>query len=122
MLVNHFKSQSGGGGSQRLRQATKVREIADDLVAAGEHVIVVGDLNEGPPGVGQPPPNLARLFDPVGPLVSCYDLPRFDVDSRPGTFAPCGLRDRLDKSCCRGPSSRRSWADASSARASGATG
>lgn len=96
VLVNHFKSQSGGGGSQRLRQSTKVREIADDLVAAGEHVIVVGDLNEGPPAVGQPPPNLAVLFDPAGPLVSCYDLPGFDVGGRPGTFAPCGLRDRLD--------------------------
>ena len=96
VLVNHFKSQSGGGGSQRLRQATKVREIVDQLVAAGEHVIVLGDLNEGPPALGQPPPNLATLFDPAGPLVACYDLPGFDIGNRPGTYAPCGLRDRLD--------------------------
>lgn len=33
---------------------------------------------------GQPPVNLAGLFDPAGPL-SCYDLPGFDViDSRRG--------------------------------------
>ncbi len=96
VLVNHFKSQSGGGGSLRFRQAAKVREIVDALVADGEHVIVLGDLNEGPPAVGQPPANLATLFDPAGPLVSCFDLPGFDVGDRPGTYAPCGLRDRLD--------------------------
>ena len=31
VLVNHFKSQSGGGGAKRLRQAAAVRAIADDL-------------------------------------------------------------------------------------------
>ena len=96
ILVNHFKSQSGGGGSLRFRQAAKVREIVDDLVAADEHVIVLGDLNEGPPAAGQAPTNLATLFDPAGPLVSCYDLPGFELGDRPGTYAPCGLRDRLD--------------------------
>lgn len=96
VLVNHFKSQSGGGGSTRRRQAGRVREIVDGLVAAGDSVIVLGDLNEGPPALDRPPVNLLALFDPVGPLVSCYDLAGFDVGSRPGTYAPCGLRDRLD--------------------------
>jgi len=96
VLDNHFKSQIGGGGSQRRRQAAKAREIVDDLVAAGEHVVVLGDLNEGQPALDQPPPNLAALFDPSGPLISCYDLPGFEVGSRPGTFAPCGLDNRLD--------------------------
>jgi endonuclease/exonuclease/phosphatase family metal-dependent hydrolase len=96
VLVNHFKSQSGGGGSLRLRQATRVRSIVNGLVAAGEHVIVMGDLNEGPKVEGEPPPNLATLFDPAGPLVSCFDLPGFDIGNRPGTYAPCGLRDRID--------------------------
>jgi endonuclease/exonuclease/phosphatase family metal-dependent hydrolase len=96
VLVNHFKSKSGGGGDQRLRQATKVRAIADDLVNDGDRVIVLGDLNEGQPAEDQPAPNLAALFDPAGPLRSCYQLPGFDVGERPGTFAPCALGDRLD--------------------------
>jgi endonuclease/exonuclease/phosphatase family metal-dependent hydrolase len=96
VLVNHFKSQSGGGDDRRQRQANRVRRIVDDLVNDGDRVIVLGDLNEGPPALGQPPPNLAALFDPAGPLVSCYDLQGFDVGGRPGTYAPCGLRDRLD--------------------------
>jgi endonuclease/exonuclease/phosphatase family metal-dependent hydrolase len=95
VLVNHFKSQSGGGGDRRLRQASKVRSIVDDLVRDGDRVIVLGDLNEGPPTEGAPPPNLFA-FDPDGPLVSCYDLGGFEVGDRPGTFAPCSLDDRLD--------------------------
>jgi Endonuclease/Exonuclease/phosphatase family len=49
VLINHFKSQSGGGTGKRRRQAREVRRIADGLVAAGQHVIVLGDLNEGQP-------------------------------------------------------------------------
>jgi endonuclease/exonuclease/phosphatase family metal-dependent hydrolase len=96
VLVNHFKSQSGGGGELRLRQATAVRGFVDDLVAAGEHVVVLGDLNEGSPSEDQPPANLAPLFDPDGPLVSCFDLDGFDVGSRLGTYDSCGIRNRLD--------------------------
>ena len=96
VLVNHFKSQSGGGGAKRLRQATAVRGFVDDLVAAGEHVVVLGDLNEGSATVDEPPTNLAPLFDPGGPLVSCFALDGFDVGSRPGTFDSCGIRNRLD--------------------------
>ena len=40
---------------QRRRQAAKVREIVDGLVAAGEHVVVLGDLNQGQPAPDQPP-------------------------------------------------------------------
>ena len=49
VLVNHFKSQSGGGGGpKRARQAAGVRSIVDTLIAAGAtNVIVLGDLNEG---------------------------------------------------------------------------
>jgi endonuclease/exonuclease/phosphatase family metal-dependent hydrolase len=53
VLVNHFKSQSGGGGPKRARQAQGVRTIAEELAAAGErHIVVMGDLNEGPDGPG----------------------------------------------------------------------
>ena len=96
VLANHFKSQSGGGGAKRLRQATAVRAFVDDLVAAGEHVVVLGDLNEGSPTEDEAPTNLAPLFAPSGPVVSCFDLAGFDVGSRPGTFDSCGIRNRLD--------------------------
>lgn len=96
VLVNHFKSQSGGGATKRRRQAKEVRRIADELVAAGKNVIVLGDLNEGQPSARKPATNLKELFDPNGPLVSCYDLPTFYTGEKPGTFDACGIRNRLD--------------------------
>jgi endonuclease/exonuclease/phosphatase family metal-dependent hydrolase len=96
VLVNHFKSQSGGGGPKRKRQATAVRKIVDGLIQQGEHVVVLGDLNEGPAAAGSQAPNLASLFDNNSPLIDCYSLPGFDVGNRPGTFDTCGLRNRLD--------------------------
>ena len=96
VLVNHFKSQSGGGGSKRLRQATAVRSIADGLIAQGEHVVVLGDLNEGPTSGTTQAINLAPLYDNNSQLVECYSLPGFDVGNRPGTFDSAGLSNRLD--------------------------
>jgi endonuclease/exonuclease/phosphatase family metal-dependent hydrolase len=96
MLVNHFKSQSGGGGAKRKRQASAVRKIVDGLIEQGKHVVVLGDLNEGPAAAGSQAPNLASLFDNNSPLIDCYSLPGFDVGNRPGTFDSCGLRNRLD--------------------------
>lgn len=94
VLVNHFKSQSGGGGPKRRRQAAEVRRIVDRLVDGGEHVIVMGDLNEGPRRENAPAANLRPLFD--GPLTNCYDLDKFDTGGRPGSYDSCGLSDRLD--------------------------
>ncbi|MBX9963914.1 MAG: endonuclease/exonuclease/phosphatase family protein [Burkholderiales bacterium] len=96
VLVNHFKSQSGGGGDKRQRQASRVREIVDGLVQRGKHVVVLGDLNEGPPAEGSQAPNLAPLFDNDSPLVDCYSLGGFDDGGKPGTYDSCGLRNRLD--------------------------
>jgi endonuclease/exonuclease/phosphatase family metal-dependent hydrolase len=96
ILVNHFKSQSGGGGTQRQRQATRVRQIVDGLVQQGQHVVVLGDLNEGPTTPGSQAPNLASLFNNNSPLVDCYSLQGFDIGNRPGTFDSCGLRNRFD--------------------------
>ena len=95
VLVNHFKSQSGGGGQKRRRQATKVREIVDGLVQQRKHVVVLGDLNEGPPPASGHAPNLAPLYN-NSPLIECYSLNGFDVGERPGTYDSCGLRNRLD--------------------------
>lgn len=97
VLLNHFKSQSGGGGAKRARQAQGVRDIVEALIAAGEtNMVVMGDFNEGPTALGQVPGNLAPLFDPAGPLVDAYSLPTFDAGPRPGSFQSCGIRNRLD--------------------------
>jgi endonuclease/exonuclease/phosphatase family metal-dependent hydrolase len=96
VLVNHFKSQSGGGGEKRKRQATEVRRIVNALVAQGQHVVVLGDLNEGPSGAGSQAANLSPLFDNNSPLVDCYSLANFQVGNRPGTFDSCGWTNRLD--------------------------
>ena len=97
VLVNHFRSQSGGGGAKRARQAQGVRAIAEELVAAGErHIVVLGDMHGGPTALGQPAANLATLVDPSGPLVEVYALPSFDTGPRPGTFQSCGIHNRLD--------------------------
>jgi predicted extracellular nuclease len=96
VVVNKFKSQSGGGGAKRKRQAKAVRKIVNELVQAGAHVVVLGDLNEGPAVTGTQAPNLARLFKYKSPLIECYSLPGFDVGNRPGTFDSCVLRNRLD--------------------------
>lgn len=96
VLLNHFKSQSGGGGAKRRRQAVEVRRIVDGLVAQGQHVVVLGDFNEGPPAAGSQAANFSALFDNNSPLVDCYSRPEFQVGNRPGTYDSCGLRNRLD--------------------------
>jgi endonuclease/exonuclease/phosphatase family metal-dependent hydrolase len=96
VLVNHFKSQSGGGGPKRLRQAKRVRAIVNELVARDEHVVVLGDVNEGPSAEAQPAQNLMPLYDDNSPLVECYTLEGFDIGNRPGTYDSQGLRNRLD--------------------------
>ena len=96
VLVNHFKSQSGGGGAKRKRQAAEVRRIADRLAAEGKHAVVLGDLNEGPATTGSPAENLAPLLENNSPLVDCFSLPGFDPGPKPGTFDTCSLRNRFD--------------------------
>ena len=96
ILVNHFKSQSGGGGAKRRRQAQAVRRIVNDLVAAGEHVIVLGDLNEGPRTGQTRADNLTALYLQNSPLIEVYTLDGFVLGNRPGTFGSCTLRNRLD--------------------------
>ena len=73
-----------------------MRRIVNRRVAAGQHVIVLGDLNEGPKQLGARAENLVSLYDEDSPLVEAYDLPGFDLGPRPGTFDSCGIRNRLD--------------------------
>jgi len=97
VLLNHFKSQSGGGGPKRERQANGVRDIVDGLLKAGEkNIIVMGDLNEGPDGQGNPAEHFARLYDSTSPLVDVFSLPAFDPGPKPGTFQTCSPTNRLD--------------------------
>ena len=96
VLVNHFKSQSGGGGPKRKRQAVAVRDIASKLADAGEDVVVLGDLNEGPATGSRQAVNLAPLYGNRSPLIDCYGLRGFDTGPRAGTFDSCGIRNRLD--------------------------
>ena len=62
------------------------------MAAGKRHIVVMGDLNEGPAVLGQPAANLAALVDPNGPLVEVYALPAFDPGPRPGTFQSYGIR------------------------------
>ncbi len=80
----------------KRRRPAEVRRIVDGLVVQGQHVIVLGDLNEGPATAGSQPANLRDLFHSSSPLVDCYELANFQVGNRPGTFDSCGLRNRLD--------------------------
>lgn len=97
VLLNHFKSQSGGGGPKRSRQAQGVRKIVDELLAAGEtNLIVMGDLNEGPDGQGNSATNFAPLYGPNSPLVDVYSLAAFNTGPKPGTFQTCSITNRLD--------------------------
>jgi len=96
VLLNHFKSQSGGG-LKRKRQAECVRKIVDDLHDAGErNIVVMGDFNEGPPQVGEIATNLTSLLDANGPLVDVYRIPGFTAGPQPGTFQDCSIRNRFD--------------------------
>jgi endonuclease/exonuclease/phosphatase family metal-dependent hydrolase len=97
VLLNHFKSQSGGGGEKRERQATGVRKIVDQLVASGEkNLVVMGDLNEGPDGQGNPSKHFAALYAPSSPLADVFSLPAFKPGPKPGTFQSCSTTNKLD--------------------------
>ena len=92
LFPNHFKSQSGGGGAKRKRQAKAVRKIVNELVQGGAHVVVLGDLNEGPAVADTQAPNLAMLFENNSPLIDCYSLPGLISATVPehSTPASCG--------------------------------
>ena len=98
VLVNHFKSQSGGGGPKRKRQAAAVRKIVNGLVGEGKHVVILGDFNEGPvPDSGiDHAENLEDLYIKDSPLIDCFSLEDFEAGERPGTYDSCTLRNRFD--------------------------
>lgn len=69
LLGSHFSSPLSDDGTRRARQASRMRELADALVAGGAALVVAGgDLNDGPAA-----PALAPLLGDgrwIGPAVA----------------------------------------------------
>ena len=96
VLVNHLKSKGSGtqkeSNARRKKQAKRVRQIYDALIADGEKfVAVVGDMNDTPNS------------DPLSPLLSdgstLKDISthsQFDNGGRPGTYNNCTKSDKID--------------------------
>lgn len=95
VLVNHFKSKGYGSpatsNAKRRRQAERVKEIYESLVAGGQtHVAVVGDFNDTPDS------------EPLKPLLAQTDLqdisahPQFDDGGRPGTYKGGTASTKID--------------------------
>ncbi len=95
VLVNHFKSKGFGStassNAKRKLQATRVRDIYNELKAAGEvNIAVLGDLNDTP------------VSDPLEPLIDGTDLkdiflhPSFDDGGYPGTFGLGNAANKID--------------------------
>lgn len=95
LLLNHLKSKGYGNPAAndalRLRQATRVKAIYNDLRAAGhDRIAICGDFNDHPQAA------------PLHPLLAETDLrdvaghPTFDDGGRPGTFGTCTKSDKFD--------------------------
>jgi endonuclease/exonuclease/phosphatase family metal-dependent hydrolase len=97
VLANHFKSKgysSPGdpiGANKRLRQATRVAEIYEDLVAEGfAYIAIMGDLNDSPSSLPLQP-----LRD-LGALHDASEHPDFDWNHRKGTYGSGNEDDKID--------------------------
>ncbi|MBD0271700.1 MAG: endonuclease/exonuclease/phosphatase family protein [Acetobacteraceae bacterium] len=98
VLVNHFKSKSGGSRSssdrKRRRQAAAVARIYGRLREAGNDLVaVVGDLNDTPPeGADDPLAPLLRDTD----LTDISALDGHDDGGRPGTYGDSAASNKID--------------------------
>jgi len=90
VLVNHFKSKRGGGDAQRLRQATRVKDIVTERLTEHPNLVVLGDFNDTPDS-----DNLKPLLTGT-PLKDISTHPSFDDGGFPGTFGGQGAGDRID--------------------------
>ena len=81
VLVNHFKSQSGGGGDPNGPAKPRASAtIVDALVAAGDsHIVVMGDLNEGPAAGTSRPPTWPPCSSPTARSSTSTRCPSFDA-------------------------------------------
>lgn len=95
VLVNHFKSKGYGtkdaSDARRWLQAEAVRRIYERLKSEGaKHVAIMGDLNDTPESEALAP--LLRETD----LKDVGEHPQFDNGGRPGTYAGCTAREKID--------------------------
>lgn len=96
VLVNHFKSKGFGAAAasnaRRRKQAQRVREIYDGLMARGEKLVaVVGDMNDVPDS-----DPLAPLLQGGSTLKDIFTSPQFSDGGRPGTHGNCTASAKLD--------------------------
>jgi endonuclease/exonuclease/phosphatase family metal-dependent hydrolase len=97
VLVNHFKSKGygtfGASEAKRKRQAARVKQIYEQLLAAGQpHIAIVGDLNDTPDSDA-----LRPLLQGTN-LRDIADHANFDegTEARPGTFANGAKSNKID--------------------------
>lgn len=96
ILVNHLKSKGYGDFQQserrRRAQATRVREIYDDLIERGETLVaVVGDFNDTPDSDA-----LLPLRGGGGPRDVTEHASYEPSDGRVGTYGNCAASDHID--------------------------
>ena len=95
VLVNHFKSKGYGtqdaSDAKRWLQAEGVRRIYERLKSEGaKNIVIMGDLND------------TAESEALAPLMRETDLkdasahPKFDDGGRPGTYANCTAREKID--------------------------
>lgn len=97
VLANHFKSKGYSsrddplGAKRRHRQATRVREIYDALLAEGiSHIVIQGDLNDSPDSDAlEPLLNHPQLRD-------ASEHPDFEWNHRHGTYGSQGETGKID--------------------------
>lgn len=94
VLVNHLKSKGYGkpreNNATRLRQAGRIAEIVQRLLAEGEqNVAVVGDLNDTPSSMP-----LAPLF--AAGVRDVSEHPAFVADGRAGTYGNGSASQKID--------------------------
>ena len=95
MLVNHLKSKGYGSpaatAARRKLQASRVKDIYEELVARGEPLVaVVGDFNDTPDSEALAP--LLKGTD----LRDAFEHPAFDYGGFPGTYGSSRAPSKID--------------------------
>jgi endonuclease/exonuclease/phosphatase family metal-dependent hydrolase len=94
VLVNHFKSKgyntTESADAKRTRQAKRTKQIYEAVVKQHDFVAVIGDLNDTPDS--KPLQALIKTTS----LKDISQHPSFADGGFPGTFGPCGPKQKID--------------------------